>query len=177
MLCRLSHEPLVAAIRSHDLEFAASLLTIRFKATYRIVVEIGAPGGRTDSVIMRVRGDEVRFQLSPELLVAPGGELNRWVVSFALFAAFMASPHRVDGDFVINLGDRGVLPGLAFSECDPGYYLIPDPAYVGQDRYNQARLDFRTNDVAWDDRAPIAFWRGSSTGLLRAKRNGPRLFT
>jgi len=91
--------------------------------------------------------------------------LDRFACMFPLWDAFMRSPERIDGAVAINLLDHGSWPGLSFCDYRPGYYLIPDSVFMAYEQYKHHRANFLANDVAWADRLPIAFWRGSTTGI------------
>jgi Glycosyl transferase family 90 len=157
---------LTSAIVAHDPDVAVSWLKARFPASYEIEIDVGGTGSLVEGVRMRVNDDALQFQFNPGMFGAAGGEmkLGRWTVLFGLFDAFMKSAWRVNGGVTINLDDGGTFPGLAFCDFRPGFYLIPDAHYMHQARYEEMRLDFRTNDIRWEDRVPLAFWRGSTTG-------------
>jgi hypothetical protein len=156
-----------ASVYAHAPDLAASWLTRRYAANYEIVIDVTPAGLPRDVAIMRVAGNAVSLQLSHELFEFYAGDmiLSRLGLTFALIDAFMKSKHRTDGAVAINLLDSGSWPGLAFCECHPGYYLIPDPHYLGHDQYSRSRAEFRQHHVAWAERAPVAYWRGSTTGM------------
>lgn len=155
------------AILAHDPDLAESWLKSRYHGAYQIAFDVAPAGLPVDVAIMRVDGDRISFRLSHALFNFYAGDmiLGRLAVTFALFDAFMKSDHRRDGSVAVNLLDLGSWPGLAFCDYRPGYYLIPDPHYMIHDQYNQSRTQFRAHEVAWDDRAPIAYWRGSTSGM------------
>jgi hypothetical protein len=154
------------AIMAHAPDLAVAWLTQRFKTPYRIELDV-RPGLPVDVTFMRVHGDNLRFELSPDLFAFYAGDmiLDRWACMFPLWDAFMRSPDRIDGTVAINLLDHGKWPGLAFCEFRPGYYLIPDSTFMGLEQYVRYRIDFAAHEVAWQDRAAVAYWRGSTTGI------------
>jgi hypothetical protein len=156
-----------AAILACDPDLALSWLRLRYKPSHQIAIEPAGPGLAVDVAIMRVHGDELRFQLSPALFEFHAGDmiLSRWAAMFPLWDAFMTSSSRIDGTVAVNLLDNGSSPGLTFCDCRPGYYLMPDSTFMSYDQYDPYRIEFRANEVAWSDRAPIAYWRGSASGL------------
>jgi hypothetical protein len=155
-----------AAIMAHAPDVAVSLLKQRYNPPYRIELEIG-PGLPVDVTLMRVHGDNLHFQLSPDLFEFHAGDmiLDRWVCMFPLWDAFMRSSDRIDGSVAINLLDNGSWPGLAFCEYRLGYHLIPDSTFMGLEQYKQYRIDYAGHEVAWQDRAALAYWRGSTSGI------------
>ncbi|HEY8161248.1 MAG TPA: glycosyl transferase family 90 [Methylocystis sp.] len=58
-------------------------------------------------------------------------------------------------------------PGLAFCSNRSDNTLVSDHCFVGYRGYQWLRDAFSKNPVPWDARRPIAFWRGSTTGLPR----------
>jgi hypothetical protein len=155
-----------SAILVHAADVAASLFNQRYQTRYPIelALESGLP---PDVILMQVHGDNLCFRLSPDLFDFHGVEmvLDRWACMFPLWNAFMRSSKRIDGTVAINLQDSGTLPGLAFCESRPGYYLIPDPTFMGLDQYKHHRIDYTAHEIEWQDRAAVAYWRGSTTGI------------
>ena len=56
---------------------------------------------------------------------------------------------------------------VAFSDHTPGYYLVPDPSYLEADRSAALSRFFRDHSTPWNERVPVAFWRGATTGVGR----------
>ncbi len=60
-------------------------------------------------------------------------------------------------------------PVLAFGRriYDHHTFLIPDPAFVNSKGYEQERRDLEKNnqEIPWEDRKPVLFWRGSASGM------------
>ncbi len=160
---------LVASILVHEAALAAALLLRRFEASYRLEIGIEVTDAHPSGVNFRSSGDEARFLFTRSMFEWPACELivSRWAGIYPLFDAFMRSPHRIDGSVDVNFADIGHRPGLAFSEFTPGYYLIPDPGYLESERYADLSHFFRANNIPWDDRKRIAFWRGATTGIGR----------
>ncbi len=80
---------------------------------------------------------------------------------------------KLSGEAHLHLGDHHPevpptdVPQLVFNRlrhAPPAYVVVPDVHFV-KDR-GQARLRGRlaTHAIAWSDKRPLAFWRGSSTG-------------
>jgi Glycosyl transferase family 90 len=157
---------LPAAILVGGAGLAHAWYSKRFRPAYAIDFEIVPSDTAFDIVHLTVRGNLGKFAFPAGLFQSPSVEpiLNRWVDIFPLFDKFMTSPHRLDGGVDISLGDAGLRPGLAFCANKPGYFLIPDSAYLDQNRYQAMRDWFRNNNVAWADRRQAAFWRGTTSG-------------
>jgi len=75
---------------------------------------------------------------------------------------------------MVSLWDVGLSPGLAFCDNRPDYFLIPDSLFISTGGYDRIRRAYRENDVPWDQRMPIAFWRGTTTGHPESKSLGWR---
>jgi hypothetical protein len=158
---------LPAAILVGGAGLAQTWYAKRFKPVYAIGFEVAPSDASSDVVHLTVRGKVGKFVFHAGLFQSPAVEpiLSRWVDIFPLFDNFMTSPHRVDGDVDISLGDAGLRPGLAFCAKNSGYFLIPDTAYLDQNRYQAMRDWFINNNVAWANRRQVGFWRGSTSGI------------
>jgi hypothetical protein len=106
------------------------------------------------------------FEFSSNLYLIPHTEmvLNNWLSSLPALMAYRNYDDHKCGQVVVNLGDHGVLPGLAFSDCRIDSFLIPDPQFQSTHAYREIGDSFDRNDIAWLDRRPLAFWRGATTG-------------
>jgi ADP-heptose:LPS heptosyltransferase len=91
-----------------------------------------------------------------------GLQLFRW--SFPLAANYARAGGAEFGSVFLNMGDIGGRPGLAFSDSRPDRFLVPDYIFVPSDGYAYARQILRERRVPWQDRRPVAFWRGGTTG-------------
>nr|WP_294504480.1 glycosyl transferase family 90 [uncultured Rhodopila sp.] len=89
-------------------------------------------------------------------------QLFRW--SFPLAANYAGSGGAEFGSVFLNMGDIGARPGLAFSDSRPDRFLVPDYIFVPSDGYAYARQILRERQLPWQDRHPVAFWRGGTTG-------------
>jgi len=69
------------------------------------------------------------------------------------------------GSIQLNLGDYAETDGLAFCSNRHGQILIPDDSFLRTKGYEQTRDFSRKNKVSWEQKKPIVFWRGSTTGI------------
>jgi len=72
------------------------------------------------------------------------------------------------GTCLINLGDEGHARGLAFCNVRAmDVLLVPDPYFLSTHGYAESR---RADAAAlpWDQRRPVALWRGAATGYRAA---------
>jgi hypothetical protein len=90
--------------------------------------------------------------------------ISRLVSILPLLAAYRSYDGFSVGNLLVNLDDIGNIPGLAFSDSRPEYFLIPDAVFVQHEGYANMRLHAVATTVAWDRRQPIGFWRGGTSG-------------
>jgi hypothetical protein len=88
--------------------------------------------------------------------------------AFPIYANYAKRPDPEIGSIIINQQDIGRTPGLAWCDNRPDYFLVPDCIFVPSQGYSYARQVYRDNRVAWQDRAPVALWRGATTGIPTA---------
>lgn len=84
---------------------------------------------------------------------------------FPVFANYARQPEQEVGSVIINQQDIGQTPGLAWCDNRPDYFLIPDCAFVPSEGYRHTREVLSQTRVPWQLRAPVAFWRGATTGM------------
>jgi hypothetical protein len=84
---------------------------------------------------------------------------------FPLLSHYANLPEQEAGTVLINRHDIGLSPGLAYCDNRPEFFLIPDFIFISTHGYTHAREAFRGVPVPWADRRPVAFWRGSTTGI------------
>lgn len=108
--------------------------------------------------------------------------IARWLQTLPLLTEFARRTDASAGQLWLNLGDMGTVPGLAFDEYREGFHLIPDPMFMESQGYAFVKGAFARESVPWEARAPIAFWRGSTTGWhnvarreIRSWRELPRI--
>lgn len=69
------------------------------------------------------------------------------------------------GSIQINTGDYAEGDGLAFCSNRDGQILIPDDSFVRTKGYEETRDFYKKNKVPWEEKKPIVFWRGGTTGM------------
>jgi hypothetical protein len=82
-----------------------------------------------------------------------------------LILAFHESDQFTAGSLFINLDDAAEADGIAFCSNRDGQILIPDTDFLESKGYIKTRDYFDVNARAWNQRKPIAFWRGNTTGI------------
>ncbi len=97
-------------------------------------------------------------------------EMLNFYWEFPLFAHYAAQTERESGSVLLNRADIGQKPGLAYCDNRPDYFLIPDAGFVPSQGYRWSREVYDKNRIPWQDRVPVAFWRGATTGM----KPGPR---
>jgi Glycosyl transferase family 90 len=69
------------------------------------------------------------------------------------------------GSIQVNLGDLAEDNGLAFCSNRDNQILIPDDSFVRTRGYEETRFFYKENKVPWEQKKPIVFWRGATTGI------------
>jgi hypothetical protein len=88
----------------------------------------------------------------------------RLVCTLPLFAAYRSYDGFSAGSLYVNLDDIGYVPGLAFCENRPEYFLIPDAVFILHRGYASMRPAPGADTIAWGQRQPLGFWRGGTSG-------------
>jgi hypothetical protein len=81
-----------------------------------------------------------------------------------LFAAYHRGGAPISGSVMLSLEDGGVVPGLAFCDSRPDYFLIPDAIFIATRGYDQIRNVYARDNILWTERSPAIFWRGHDFG-------------
>ncbi len=89
---------------------------------------------------------------------------TRLILSLPLLAAYHQSAACAPGAIHLSLDDNAAAPGLGFCAQHPHIALIPDPVFLRTLGYQSTRASFAANDIPWEHRRPVAFWRGATTG-------------
>jgi FkbM family methyltransferase len=97
-------------------------------------------------------------------------EILNFYWEFPLLAHYAAQGETESGSVLLNRGDLGQKPGLAYCDNRPDYFLIPDAVFVPSEGYRWARHVLKTKQIPWQDRQPVAFWRGATTGMKPSER-------
>jgi hypothetical protein len=90
---------------------------------------------------------------------------NRLQLLMPLIIAFHRSRDFIAGTIFINLGDYAEADGIALCSSRMNQILIPDTDFLESNGYISTRNHFELNEVPWEHRRPIAFWRGNATGI------------
>ncbi len=149
-------------------DIAARLIAARLGEGWQIEVRlIRAMPGRADFVQWSVTADrQMRFDLNGDLFANDLTEhrLDRWIYLLPLYLAYARRDPLETGSVPIYLGDLAGAPGLGFCSAHPDTFLIPDPVFLTLRAYKGSAEAYRQTDIAWEQRAPVAFWRGTTTG-------------
>ena len=92
----------------------------------------------------------------------PHEVFGRWLDTLPLIAAVQAA--NPSGSCVLNLGDEGHRPGLAFDGAGSRFTLVPDCFFLKTNAYADLAETYRRRAIPWRERRPILFWRGTTTG-------------
>jgi hypothetical protein len=98
---------------------------------------------------------------NPQQIAYVAGRLG---LIWSLLAAYHDAGAPKTGHVIINLDDGPVREGLAFSARDGVSVLIPDAIFIHSRAYADTRERLAGGGVPWAVRAPLALWRGATTG-------------
>jgi len=153
-------------------DLAGRMLKDRWQLDCAIELCIGAPSPGPHRVRWEiVSPSKVRFAFDDSVLASDitRGHTLSFYRLFPLFAAYLKRGVEATGTVVFSLWDEGIAPGLAFCSNKPDHFLIPDNLFISSRAYEFQRRAYREDDVPWEQRRAIAFWRGSTAGHLDLK--------
>jgi hypothetical protein len=156
------------ALLTFQLDQAADVINGRFRTAtwFRVALEDRQPA-RVGVLGLHIKGRlSALFSISNQLITSDRFDfvINRWIAILPVFAEYYHQGQAESGRIQVNMDDAGEVPGLAFCEQRPNYFLIPDPPYLAARGYEDVRRHFSQNDVGWEQRRPVAMWRGGTSG-------------
>ena len=171
-------ELVVSAIIANQIELAKSLIgpTILRRVCLDVGVEQHSSRPSTTVAWEIMSRGKCRFVFDPNIFRLDHTELfiSRWLRTLPLCLHYVRSRQSETGKILLNLDDHGTLPGLAFCDNRESFFLIPDPAYLQSRAYEAIRNFFSENNVPWEQRTPVAFWRGGTSGRREDRESGWR---
>ena len=167
---------MVAAVEQGDLELAASMLRRRHDLPCAVRFSL-SPDVGASRVLWEVNlPEEMHFVFSSGI-ASPGAAkmtiLNLVWIS-PIFVSYAQSSQAESGAVLVNLFDVGLSPGLSFCDNREGHFLIPDSLFVSQMGYHEIRKRYAEHYTPWEQRKPLALWRGSTTGQPADDKTGWR---
>ena len=100
--------------------------------------------------------------------------LQRALSAIYVMDALLTDGPVPDTSFLLEVGDTGYAERSAcFCSFRPGACLLPDQDFIGSGGYDDLRREAALHDRPWQDRAPVVFWRGATTGQHRHAPPGP----
>jgi hypothetical protein len=149
------------------LDVAASILQDRHSPGCNVELRIaeGTPGfGRI--ICDFLLPESIRFTFDASVLrpdYTRGAVLGfNWILP--VFVAYARDYPGERGTVVFDNWDDAQGPGIAVCSNRTDCFLIPDTAFVPSRGYEWTRRQYREHDVPWQQRRPVAYWRGSTTG-------------
>ena len=159
-----------AAFVVQRLDLVAALLQDRYGFERPLTISVARNGHGVGVVRWDIlpfgEGSEHRFTFDARAYARDDtrNEILVFQWEFPLFAHYAGQVSQEHGSVLINRHDVGLIPGLAYCENRPNYFLIPDYIFVSTKGYRYARQIFQKT-VPWGDRKSVAFWRGATTGI------------
>lgn len=92
-----------------------------------------------------------------------------------LVQAYLRQSEIALGCVAVHIGDRAASPGLGFCSSTTDVTLVPDAVFIRTLGYQSTRTEFKAIAPPWDQRQPIAFWRGSASGPHKTLMKLPRV--
>ena len=160
-----------AAFVVQRLDLVAAMLQDRYGFPGPLTIVVAPEGSGVGLIRWEIlpssEGGGCRFTFDSRAYVGDDtrNEILAFQWEFPLFSHYAKSPQQETGSVFINRHDIGLVPGLAYCENRPDYFLIPDYIFVSTGGYNYARQIFEDKEVPWADKRPVAFWRGATTGI------------
>src|SRR5580658_4958731 len=169
--------------------FPTSLIARRLEVAERLIADRLAADWRVEirfTPRLKDRGGAVRwilsdnktmaFEMNEEVFATNHTEfyLQGWIYYLSLFVAYSHDPGIQFGYVDLNLDDHAIGPGLAGGERRRDCFLIPDKGYISWDGYRDIARECREDRVPWDERIPVALWRGATGGIMEDRTIGWR---
>jgi Glycosyl transferase family 90 len=160
-----------AAFVVQRLDLVAALLQDRYGFEKPLTISVAQNGHGVGVVRWDILpsgdGSEHRFTFDARAYARDDtrNEILVFQWEFPLLAHYASQVGQEHGSVLINRHDVGLIPGLAYCDSRPNFFLVPDSVFVPTRGYQHMREAFRNNDVRWVDRKPVAFWRGGTTGI------------
>jgi hypothetical protein len=164
------------AILIDEVHFAKRLIAEYLEPGFEVDISLDEnPGRRMPSVKWYIQGSTHCFAFNPEVFRANNSELYiaRWIYTLPLFGR-LHSGQAGDGAVNLHLEDQGAIQGLSYCDNRPNVFLIPDPRFLRTHGYRETREIFEQRQIPWEERRPVAFWRGSTSGRPEPKDGGWR---
>lgn len=161
------HSVIIALFVVQRLDVASDMLQSRHDYPFQILLEFSATESTSSAIKWDVRPNSVcRFIFSNTLLQNDRtvNKILAFLWTMPLFAHYMQSGRSAVGSVMVSLGDIGALPGLAFCDNRPGYFLVPDNLFISSKGYENTRIALGQAYLPWEQRHNAALWRGTTTG-------------
>jgi hypothetical protein len=84
----------------------------------------------------------------------------------ALYAAYSHDANIQCGYVDVNIDDQPICPGLTGGGVGRDLFLIPDKIFVRFEGHQATARQCREDAVPWDERIPVAVWRGATGGIM-----------
>ena len=159
-------EALHLAVLALDADAASDLVRRRWGA-----FSLGFEDGRQTPEVVRWeigdhRQSKLWFDVAIHRFRNSDSTIRRLSAVMQLLTAYCLGHPPEAAELYLNLADGGQIPGLAFCDNRPEYFLAPDPNFLLTEGYERMRRMVAKHSVVWEQRIPIAFWRGSTGGRV-----------
>jgi hypothetical protein len=158
---------IIALFIVQRLDIASDMLESRYNRLFNLSLEFSAAEFTALAIRWEIPSNRTsRFIFSQSLLQNDRtvNQILAFLWTLPLFARYIQSGKCELGSVMVNLGDIGALPGLAFCDNRPGYFLVPDNLFISSRGYESTRLALKHAYLPWEQRRAAALWRGTTTG-------------
>jgi len=168
----------VAALVCRQMDLGEYLLDDRFARRPRFKLRLGNESTKTwpiNAFQCRIGENECVITIHLSMYDNRHVEfmINRLLPMLVLLSHYTRH-HGQTGAVILNVGDYGSRPGLAYCENRKHYFLLPDNYFLESHGYAALRAHLLENPVPWPSRKPLAFWRGTTTGATISPELGWR---
>ncbi len=158
----------LASMTAGAFDLASGLVRDRFGAEWICEPLIEAAGNPVPvmrwNVVSRTCS---RFLFEPDAFAAGDATISvllAWARSMPLYDGYHRSDELIPGTTNVSLFDAGIAPGIAFCGSRSDHFVVTDMEYLYRDGHSAVRTEIDARSPPWENRHPVAFWRGGTTG-------------
>ncbi len=90
--------------------------------------------------------------------------VKHFIQLLPLIVSYLRAQNVTIGETWLNIDDNAVSSGLAYCSNRNDSFLIPDNYFISSCGYSDLRGRLLSGARSWEERLPIVFWRGATTG-------------
>jgi hypothetical protein len=131
------------------------------------IVPLQSTVSQTANLAKFTAARQCEYWLDPRIPGAADADyfISHWRSPAILLASYCGSKNYEAGGAIFNVGEHGHVPGVAYCANTGDFLLVPDNYFLTSQGYSQLKDLFGKHRLGWDERLPLAFWRGGTTGI------------